>query len=103
MAEKAEKQVKARNEMRRFKVDYTTIDELAKMTFVMRVEREPEIKVYVWTERSPGYPVCARFGEVIVQQQYKECPWVWPLVEAGGFAKVFNETDRREGVSDDTH
>ena len=101
MAEKTEKQAKARNEMRRFKVDYTTIDELAKMTFVMRVEREPEIKVYVWTERSPEYPVCARFGEVIVQQKYRECPWVWPLAEAGSFAKVFNETDRREGGSDD--
>lgn len=103
MAEKTEKQVKARNEMRRFKVDYTTIDELAKMTFVMKVEREPEIKVYVWTERSPDYPVCARFGEVIVQQRYRECPWLWPLAEAGSFAKVFNETDRREGGSDDTH
>ena len=101
MAEKTEKQVKARNERRRFKVDYTTIDELAKMTFVMRVERKPEIKVYVWTERSPDYPVCARFGEVIVQQQYRECPWVLQYVDADGFAKVFNETDRREGGSDD--
>ena len=103
MAEKTEKQVKARNERRRFKVDYTTIDELAEMPFVVKVEREPEIKVYVCTERSPGYPVCARFGEVIVQQQYRECPWVWQYVDAGGFAKVFNETDRREGGSDDTH
>lgn len=90
-----------RNERRRFKVDYTTIDELAKMPFVIRVEREPEIKVWVWTERSPEYPVRARFGEVIVQQQYRECPWVWQRVVADGFAKVFNETDRREGGSDD--
>lgn len=103
MAEKTEKQVKARNERRRFKVDYTTIDELAKMPFVIRVEREPEIKVWVWTERSPEYPVCARFGEVIVQQQYRECPWVLQYVDARCFAKVFNETDRREGGSDDTH
>lgn len=103
MTEKTEKQVKARNERRRFKVDYTTIDELAKMPFVIRVEREPEIKVYVWTERSPEYPVCARFGEVIVQQQYLECPWIWQYSDADGFAKVFNETDRREGGSDDTH
>lgn len=103
MTEKTEKQVKARNERRRFKVDYTTIDELAKMPFVIRVEREPEIKVWVWTERSPEYPVRARFGEVIVQQQYRECPWVLQYVDADGFAKVFNETDKREGGSDDTH
>lgn len=101
MTEKTENQVKARNERRRFKVDYTTINELEKMPFVIRVEREPEIKVWVWTERSPEYPVCARFGEVIVQQQYRECPWVWQCVGADGFAKVFNETDRREGGSDD--
>lgn len=92
-----------RNERARFKVDFTTIDQLAKMPFVFKVEREPEIKVWVWTERSPEYPVRARFGEVIVQQQYRECPWVLQYVDAGGFAKVLNETDRREGGSDDTH
>ena len=103
MAEKTEKQVKARNERRRFKVDYTTIDELAKMPFVDRVEREPEIKVWVWTEISPHYPVCAWFGDVIVQQRYRECPWVWPCAGSDCFGKVFNETDKREGGSDDTH
>ena len=88
-------------ETTRVKVDYAHLAELKRMECVEVISSQPRILRHVRSELTPEFPAIARFGEVIVQQRYRECPWVWPLAEAGSFAKVFNETDRREGGSDD--